>query len=126
MNILIVEDHALAARALSDVLKRDGHRVSIAAGGREGVAAFRTAQEHGDAFDVVVTDFSMTDLDGLGVAASIKDASESTPVILFSAYTMNTGDRLPPNIDAVLIKPPRMDALRSTLARFDSRGSCGD
>jgi CheY-like chemotaxis protein len=57
-------------------------------------------------------------VDGRKVAAAIKAASPATPVVLLTGW----GHRLledkdvPPNVDRVLAKPPRLQQLRSTLA----------
>ena len=118
MHILVIDDHPILAGALHDMLERDGHRTSVATEGKDGVEAFRTAQRQGEPFAVVMTDFSLKDLDGLGVAAAVKEMSAATYVILVTAYEVDAaGGDLPPNVDALLLKPPTLHDLRAALAR---------
>jgi CheY-like chemotaxis protein len=81
LRILVVDDYPDLANAIGVVVQRDGHRAVIARGGPEGLEALRAARSHGDPFDVVLTDFSMPERDGLRMAAAIKEASPSTFVV---------------------------------------------
>ena len=88
-------------------------------GGKDGIEAFRTGEERGERFAAVVTDLGMPHVDGRRVAAAIKEASPSTPVLLLTGWgqrLMADGD-LPPHVDQVLSKPPRVSELRAALAR---------
>jgi CheY-like chemotaxis protein len=118
LHVLVVDDHPDMARRLSEMVERAGFRTSFASGGREGIAVFHAAQSAGVPFVVVITDFSMPDLDGLALAAVVKGVSVTTAVILLTAYSSDTDGQLPPNVDAILAKPPSADELRSTLARL--------
>jgi CheY-like chemotaxis protein len=117
-HVLVVDDYPEVARRVSEMLERAGFRTSFALGGRAGVTAFNAAQSAGTAFSAVITDFSMADLDGLAVAAAVKAASPSTPVVLLTAYALNADDRLPRDVDAVLTKPPLTGELRAILERL--------
>jgi CheY-like chemotaxis protein len=61
-------------------------------------------------------------VDGRKVAAAIKSVSNHTPVIMLTGW----GHRLiaekdiPPHVDRVLSKPPRLQELRATLAELTS------
>jgi CheY-like chemotaxis protein len=59
----------------------------------------------------------MPRVDGRKVAAAIKQASPSTPIILLTGWGQRLLDEatLPENIDRVLSKPPRLNLLRSAL-----------
>ena len=114
----MIDDYQLVARALTDVLTGEGHQVVMAFGGEEGIAAVQSAQASGDPFGLVITDFSMKDVDGLVVAAAVKQASPSAGVILITAYRLAPEDPLPPHVDLLLTKPPTLQTLRSALARW--------
>jgi CheY-like chemotaxis protein len=120
VHILVIDDHALLAKVLGDILTREGHRVAVENGGRAGLDAFHAARAGGDPFTLVITDFSMADVDGLQVAAGVKAVSASTGVMLLTAYRTEAGDERPPHIDCLLSKPPALKALREALSRFDS------
>jgi diguanylate cyclase (GGDEF)-like protein len=81
-NILVVEDSHAQADALAAVLQREGHRVVIAADGREAIRRVRSEPP-----DLVFLDLVLPDMDGLEVLRLIKARSEDafTPVILLSA-----------------------------------------
>jgi len=115
MHILVIDDHPLMAQALDRILQRDGHRVVLAASGREGLEYVRRSEEQGDPFAVVLTDFSMADVDGLAVAASVKQVSPSTRVVLLTAHLLPDGDQQAPHVDCLLSKPPKLADLRAAL-----------
>jgi CheY-like chemotaxis protein len=114
----VVDDHRALAERLGELVERAGFRASVAFSGTAGVNAFVAAQSTNSPFSIVVTDFSMADLDGLGVAASVKASSPSTRVVLLTAYQVGADGQLPRHVDAVLTKPPSGAELRSTLTRL--------
>jgi CheY-like chemotaxis protein len=116
VHILVIDDHPLVAQALDRILQRDGHRVVIAASGREGLEYVGRTHQHGDPVAVVITDFSMTDLDGLAVAESVKQTSPATIVVLLTAHHVAEGDQQPPHVDWLLTKPPKLADLRAAIA----------
>ncbi len=122
MYILVIDDHPLMAQALDRILQRDGHRVVLAASGREGLEYVRRSKEQGDPFAVVLTDFSMADVDGLAVAASVKEVSPSTRVVLLTAHLLPDGGQQAPHVDCLLNKPPKLADLRAALVN----ASCDD
>jgi len=118
-RILIVDDDPLLIRSLRDILERDGHMVVIAHGGQEGIETFRAACAGSDTFAAVFTDLGMPSVDGRQVASAVKAASPFTPVILLTGWgerLLADGD-IPPHVDQVLSKPPKLRDLRQALAR---------
>ncbi|HSH15412.1 MAG TPA: response regulator, partial [Verrucomicrobiae bacterium] len=68
----------------------------------------------------IITDLGMPYLDGRKVASTVKAASPATPVILLTGWGQRIvaqGD-VPPDVDQVLAKPPKLHELRGTLARL--------
>jgi PAS domain S-box-containing protein len=119
LRILVVDDDPLLLKSLRDTLETDGHIITTANGGQEGIDAFTDAQQSADRFDVVITDLGMPYIDGRKVAGAIKNASSSTPVILLTGWGQRLvaeGD-IPPHVDQVLSKPPKLRHLREALAR---------
>ena len=67
MAILVAEDNVLNQKLITEMLSRQGHRVTIAANGGEALA--RLAAE---SFDMVLMDIQMPDMDGFEVTAAIR------------------------------------------------------
>jgi signal transduction histidine kinase/ActR/RegA family two-component response regulator len=120
LRILSVDDDPLLIKSLRDALEADGHAVVTANGGQEGIDAFRKAEERDERFAVVITDLGMPYVDGRKVASAIKNDSPSTPVILLTGWGQRLvaeGD-VPPHVDRVLNKPPKLKELRAALAEL--------
>jgi CheY-like chemotaxis protein/anti-sigma regulatory factor (Ser/Thr protein kinase) len=120
LRILSVDDDPLLIKSLRDALEADGHAVVTANGGQEGIDAFRAAEERDEHFAVVITDLGMPYVDGRKVASAIKSDSPSTPVILLTGWGQRLvaeGD-IPPHVDRVLNKPPKLKELRAALAEL--------
>jgi PAS domain S-box-containing protein len=124
LRILVVDDDPLLLKSLRDILDGDGHQVRAVNHGQVAIEAFRAAQVHDAPFDVVITDLGMPDIDGRAVAAKIKELSATTSVIMLTGW----GQRLiaendvPPHVDCVLSKPPKLTDLRQALARCVKSG----
>lgn len=82
LNILVVDDDAVLRLMMSILLRKEGHRVLLADGGRSALE-----QLNNEEIDLVLLDLSMPDLDGFEVL-NIFRARPSTrwqPVIVVSA-----------------------------------------
>jgi CheY-like chemotaxis protein len=118
LRLLLVDDDPILLQSLRDALETDGHSVVMAGGGEAGIAAFGAARADAEPFAAVITDLGMPYVDGRRVAAAVKQASPETPVILLTGW----GQRLvaesdiPPHVDRVLAKPPRLREVRAALA----------
>jgi CheY-like chemotaxis protein len=122
LRILVVDDDPLLIKSLRDTLEMDGHIVVTTTGGREGIEAFRSAQDREEPFAIVITDLGMPYVNGREVSAAIKGMSPSTPIILLTGWGQRLvaeGD-VPPHVDLVLNKPPRLREIREALARLAS------
>jgi signal transduction histidine kinase/ActR/RegA family two-component response regulator len=120
LRILSVDDDPLLIKSLRDALEADGHAVVTANGGQEGIDAFRAAEKRDEHFAVVITDLGMPYVDGRKVASAIKNDSPATPVILLTGWGQRLvaeGD-IPPHVDRVLNKPPKLKELRAALAEL--------
>jgi CheY-like chemotaxis protein len=119
LRILAVDDDPQLLCSLRDVLEADGHQVTVADGGQAGIDAFLASEKTDERFSVVITDLGMPHVDGRRVALAIKNASPATPVIMLTGW----GERLvatsevPPHVDRILSKPPKLRELREALGR---------
>jgi signal transduction histidine kinase/ActR/RegA family two-component response regulator len=121
-RILIVDDDPLLIKSLRDALESDGHAVIAAHGGQEGINLFEAAQERREPFAVVITDLGMPYVDGRKVASAVKTHCPSTPVILLTGWGQRIvaeGD-VPPHVNRVLSKPPKLRELRAALAEIET------
>jgi signal transduction histidine kinase/CheY-like chemotaxis protein len=120
LKILVVDDDPVLTRSLQDALETDGHRLELAPGGQAGIDAFRKSLDAGRAFDLVITDLGMPRVDGRKVAEAIKMASSVTPIIMLTGWGQRLIDEgeVPPNVDRVLSKPPRLPLLRAAIAEL--------
>jgi DNA-binding response OmpR family regulator len=80
MRILIVEDDLKLARQLKKGLEEDGHSVTVAADGKEGL----DVAKHGE-FDVLVLDVMLPILDGVSIVRRLRGAESATPILLLTA-----------------------------------------
>jgi DNA-binding response OmpR family regulator len=80
MQILIVEDDRRLARQLKKGLDENGHTVSLAFDGLEGLEAARQG-----CFDVLVLDVMLPRLDGFGVVKKLRSIGSKRPVLMLTA-----------------------------------------
>jgi len=106
LRILLAEDNPVNQRLASKLLEKRGHHVTVTATGR---GALERIQD--EAFDVVLMDVQMPDMDGLEATARIREWEKSTgkrtPIIALTAHSMK-GDRdrsLAAGMDTYVTKP---------------------
>jgi CheY-like chemotaxis protein len=118
LRILVVDDDPLLLHSLRDTLEAAGHTVVTANSGQGGIDDFRAARARGETFAVVITDLGMPYVDGRQVASAVKAASPATPVILLTGWGQRLAaeGEVPPDVDQVISKPPKLRDLRAALA----------
>jgi CheY-like chemotaxis protein len=117
LRILVVDDDPMLIRSLEDILTADGHIVTVANGGQSGIDAFTAAAKTPESFALVITDLGMPHVDGRRVAAAVKAVSAMTPVIMLTGWGQRllAENDIPPHVNRVLNKPPRLVELRAAL-----------
>jgi DNA-binding response OmpR family regulator len=80
MHILIVEDEPEMAGLLTRGLEEESYQVSVA---RDGRAALELSS--GQAFDVILLDVMLPQMNGLEVARQLRRREEATPVLMLTA-----------------------------------------
>ena len=80
-SILVIDDEEVMREVLESVLSSDGHRVTTAESGEEGLALARTTS-----FDAVVLDVMMPGMDGIETLRELKRLDDDLPVVLVTAF----------------------------------------
>ncbi|MDB5704189.1 MAG: hybrid sensor histidine kinase/response regulator [Sphingomonas bacterium] len=127
MRLLVVDDDPFVLESMRVVLEIDGHTVTSASGGQEGIDAFQAALNGTLPFEAVFTDLGMPHVDGLQVARAIKQRAADMPVILLTGWgrRMKTADERAAHIDFFLSKPSQLEELREVLTQIATR-VCND
>src|ERR1700735_4416200 len=79
-KILVVDDEEAIREVISTLLEAQGFICTSCANGRLGLDAFRK-----DAFDLVLSDIVMPEMDGLKLLAELRLADPDVPVIMVTA-----------------------------------------
>jgi CheY-like chemotaxis protein len=88
-TILLVEDDPAVAKALTQLLRRDGHAVDTVANGR-----LALAQLHEHPYALILSDLRMPELDGPGLYREL----EAHAPHLRRRFIVLTGDSLSPEV----------------------------
>ncbi len=122
LRILVAEDNLVNQRLIVRILEKRGHRVVVAANGREAVEAMEK-----EAFDIVLMDVQMPEMDGFEATAAIRTKEKSSglhqAIVALTAHAIK-GDRgkcLAAGMDGYLTKPIRPQELDEVLARYGTR-----
>ncbi len=108
-SVLLVDDSAFFRNMLAPVLKAAGYKVRTAPNAQEGLAALRSGQ----AFDVVLTDIEMPDMNGFEFAEHIRSDNNlgRMPIIALSAM-----------VSPAAIERGRQAGFHDYVAKFDRPG----
>lgn len=118
LGVLVVEDNDINRELTSDMLVREGHKVTAVADGAAGVDAAAATR-----FDLILMDIAMPVMDGLEATRLIRcsqGASRAVPIIAVSANILPTErDRIiRAGITAFLAKPMTQQDLHDVLSRL--------
>jgi len=80
-QLLVIEDNATMREGIVRTLSKEGHEVTPASGGKEGVRLFREV-----APDFVITDLKMEDMDGIDVLRQIRENHPEALVMIITAF----------------------------------------
>jgi PAS domain S-box-containing protein len=126
LRVLVAEDNAVNQQVAVAMLERAGHEAVVAENGREVLALLEK-----EAFDAVLMDVQMPELDGLETTAAIRERERATggrlPIVALTAHAMK-GDAercLAAGMDAYLAKPLQPRELAAALATVLSPATAG-
>ncbi len=118
MDVLLVEDDARVARLIERVLVEADHRVDVAYDGRTGLS-----QAAAGAYDLIVLDVLLPQMDGLEVCRRLRQRQVRTPILMLTARD-TVPDRvrgLDAGADDYLIKPFALEELLARVRVFERR-----
>jgi len=116
-RILLAEDDALVRKALRRALEAGGYHVHAVEDGAQAVTALATE----DAFDCIVSDIAMPNLDGEGLAHHVAGTQPDLPMVLMSGNRQPSSALSPALPRTFLMKPIGGDELRDAVARVIAR-----
>jgi DNA-binding NtrC family response regulator len=113
-RILVIEDDQAVATAIEILLDCQQYAVTVVDNVREGIRLALSA-----AFDLIVTDLRLQDGSGLDVITAVKEAHDSTPVIVMTGYSSVQGavETLRHGAVDYIIKPYNNDELLYAVSR---------
>jgi len=120
-HALVIDDNPSAREILAAMLRQFGMRAETCGGGAEGLARLREAAAAGDAFQLVLLDWLMPEMDGIETARRIHGAAAAlggVPAVLMvtAGAHEKVADRLAAaGIHHVLAKPVSESSLYDTL-----------
>jgi len=124
LRILLAEDNLVNQRLMTRLLEKRGHRVVVAANGREALAALEK-----ESYDLVLMDIQMPEMNGMEATTRIRENEKLTgghqPIVALTAHAMK-GDQelcLAGGMDGYLAKPIRAQELDQILDQYARRAT---
>ena len=120
VRILVVDDHAVNRRILTEQLAKWGLAAKACASGSDALARMREASDEGQPYQLAILDYHMPRMDGLELARLIKrdERLRQTVLVMLSSVTQRVGSE---EVDqagcaAYLVKPVHQSDLIDALA----------
>ena len=119
MRILIVEDEPRMAELLRQGLTEEGHRITVATDGRDGL---RIAES--GAFDLIVLDVMLPGVNGFQIVRHLRGQRDQTPILMLTARdaTKDIVEGLNLGADDYLTKPFSFEVLAARVRATGRRG----
>jgi signal transduction histidine kinase/CheY-like chemotaxis protein len=118
LRVLVAEDNEVNQKVVSRMLERLGHHAEVAVNGRDALERAKAG-----AFDIVLMDCQMPEMDGWEATARIRAAFAGRRRIPILALTANASDAdrqrcLDAGMDAHLSKPLKLERLAEALSTW--------
>ncbi|HZY63989.1 MAG TPA: response regulator [Edaphobacter sp.] len=119
LHILLAEDNPVNQKLATRLLEKRGHKVVLAANGKQALSALEKSD-----FDLVLMDVQMPEMDGIQATEKLREMEKGTgkhqPVVAMTALVMK-GDRercIAAGMDGYLSKPIRPQELDDVLDAY--------
>ncbi len=121
-HILLVDDEQMLLETLGDMMEDLGYRVSLAVSSEQALEMFKAAPEQ---YDLIVTDLTMPQMNGIDLAAKIKEIRPDIPVALHTGLAAEISkERLDQaGIKHIIRKPALEEEFAPALRRLLSKES---
>ena len=124
LSVLVVDDEPIARDVIARYLITDGHRVVTAINGQEALelVAIQT-------FDLLITDHSMPGMNGIQLAAAVRQMRAGHPIIMVTGFGEGRveSSESHTDIDIVMRKPvPRRELRRALVSVLGANASCDE
>jgi CheY-like chemotaxis protein len=115
-TILLVDDEPALTKALQNILQRLGYAVTATNQARTALTLFREQPAH---YDVLITDLTMPEMNGVELIRQVRAARPDMPLILISGYNSGlTRENLrTAGVSELLEKPLNVQNLAEVLHR---------
>jgi len=119
-RMIVADDDEEICKNVVRAMSKTGVVVHYATSGRQAVDTMRAARERGEPYDLILLDWKMPDLDGLGTARLIrKNYSNRIPIFFFTAYDWKEIEQeaMEIGVDHFLPKPFFMYSFKTAITR---------
>ncbi len=118
MHVLVIDDDDNVRTAVRRALTLDGHEVTVAGNGQQGLDQLSESRP-----DVVILDLGLPDIDGMEVCRRLREAGDRTPVLMLTARDAveDRVDGLEAGADDYLVKPYDVRELRARVKALARR-----
>jgi DNA-binding response OmpR family regulator len=115
MKVCIIDDNISITGMFSKLLKMEGHEVTVANGGRAGLALLDN-----DIFDATILDISMPEFSGIDIVDALNESGrikeQKIVILTASSSSQDELNKLKEKgVREVLKKPLQLDSLVATL-----------
>lgn len=119
MRVLVIEDERRMAELLAQGIREEGHTVTVAHDGKIGFESARAS-----AFDAIVLDLMLPEMDGFTVARRLREERNQTPILMLTARDSeeDTVHGLNLGADDYLTKPFSFEVFLARLRAIARRG----
>ena len=122
LRVLLAEDNPVNQMLAVRLLEKLGHKVQVVNNGKEAIG-----QAQAEAFDLILMDVQMPEMDGLEATTTIRAQEAGTrnhvPIVAITAHAMK-GDKekcLSTGMDGYLSKPIRINELKQAIAEVEKK-----
>ncbi|QOY55303.1 response regulator [Candidatus Sulfurimonas marisnigri] len=115
LSVLYVEDEEDTRKQISQILELFFQKVFIAKDGLDAIEVYRYSKA-----DLVMTDLTMPNMDGLTMVKEIKKINNNQHVIILTAHNSseNLMETIDLQLDGFLLKPIKMDKMLELLLKI--------